>query len=152
MTLFNETIEKAFQLIDSGQAEAGDLFYDWFCRTCALNRRGKKLIPKVKWVCNKLGLNLNEFTVTFANNCPMNGVLYDSFIIDSLDKKKRIYVTPEYGHFGELYLGCEVSVIRYDEDPSGLEKLNKAFKRWQIFKNGINNNPLKDEILQALNM
>lgn len=149
--LYEKTWQEARAEIDKDKTLAGDLFYDWFCSTRSLNNRANKLIPRIDFVFKKLQLNPKEFKVTLKNNCPLYGDLYDSFIIDSIDDKKRIYISPRLGHSVEdLNNKCSVTVITYKEKIGGIEKLDKTFDGWQKFRNHINNSNLIEEILEAL--
>lgn len=150
--LFKRNWKEAKEEIQKDPKIVGDLFYDWFCRTSSLDNKALKLIPKIDFVFNKLDLDPKEFTVTLKNNCPLCGDLYDSFIIDSVDGRKRIYISPKLGFKAERLKGkCEVSVILYTQETFGITKLTENFDNWQKFKNNINNGNLKGQILEALN-
>ena len=75
-------------------------FYDWFCKDNSLERKAKKLFPKVKtFLKNYPDVNPEEVYVFFKNNCPMNGRLYDDFRICLIETGDVMYtVTPKTGH------------------------------------------------------
>lgn len=148
--LFELNWAKAKQQMKQG-TPSRDLFYDWFCTERGLTSRAKNLIPKVNFMFKTLGLDDTKFRVSFKNNCPVFGELYDSFIIDSMDDKVRIWVSPKLGFEAkEMYNKCELCVIVYTENEI-VHKLEKMFDNWTTMKNSINNDDVKNEILKALN-
>ena len=61
-------------------------FWDWFCSEKALKIKSKLLMTKADKVISKLGLDPEKHYVTFKNNCPMSGKLYDSFQVCKFDE------------------------------------------------------------------
>jgi hypothetical protein len=75
-------------------------FWDWFCSEKALKIKSKLLMTKADKVISKLGLDPETHYVTFKNNCPMNGKLYDSFQVCSLDESQDVVIwcAPSLGY------------------------------------------------------
>jgi hypothetical protein len=75
-------------------------FWDWFCQEKALKIKSKLLMTKAEKVMSKLGLDPEKYYVTFKNNCPMNGKLYDSFQICTYDEKGDVVIwcAPSLGY------------------------------------------------------
>ena len=74
-------------------------FWDWFCSEKALKIKSKLLMTKAEKVMSKLELDPEKHKVAFKNNCPMNGKLYDSFSIESLEEDKVvIWCAPSLGY------------------------------------------------------
>jgi hypothetical protein len=83
------------EYIDNGSY----FFWDWFCSPKALKIKSKLLMTKAEKVMSKLGLDPEKHRVAFKNNCPMNGRLYDSFSIESLEEDKVvIWCAPSLGY------------------------------------------------------
>jgi hypothetical protein len=84
------------EYIDNGSY----FFWDWFCSEKALKIKSRLLMTKAEKVMSKLGLDPETHYVTFKNNCPMNGKLYDSFSICTYDEKGDVVIwcTPSSGH------------------------------------------------------
>jgi hypothetical protein len=76
------------------------LFYDWFCSDKALKIKSKLLMTKAYKVMSKLGLDPETHYVFLKNNCPMNGKLFDSFSICTLDEKRDVVIwcSPSLGY------------------------------------------------------
>lgn len=95
-------------------------FWDWFCSEKALKIKSKLLMTKAEKVMSKLGLDPEKYYVTFKNNCPMNGKLYDSFSICTHDEKGNVVIwcTPSSGHksdYGQAQLVDFRTEIRDEE-------------------------------------
>lgn len=75
-------------------------FWDWFCSDKALKIKSKLLMTKAAKVIDRLGLDPETHYVTFKNNCPFNGKLYDSFQVCTLDEKQDVVIwcAPSSGH------------------------------------------------------
>ena len=84
------------EYIDNGSY----FFWDWFCSEKALKIKSKLLMTKADKVMSKLGLDPENHYVTFKNNCPMNGKLYDSFQICTydVDGDVVIWCAPSLGY------------------------------------------------------
>jgi len=67
-------------------------FWDWFCSEKALKIKSKLLMTKADKVISKLGLDPEKHYVTFKNNCPMNGKLYDSFQVCTFDEAGDVVI------------------------------------------------------------
>lgn len=110
-------------------------FWDWFCRTSALENRGLALDKKVKRLVDLGVLDGETMSVSYKNNCPMNGRTYDSILVKSLtDNKDLFWIVPASGHeiikgqaeFYSYETGKEVTFSSWGE-------MTKAIKT-----NGIN--------------
>ena len=74
-------------------------FFDWFCKDQSLENKAKTLMPRAIAFVRKMDIDLDRHYVTFKNNCPVNGRLYDDFRICSIDDDRVIYtVIPSSGH------------------------------------------------------
>ena len=75
-------------------------FWDWFCSEKALKIKSKLLMTKADKVMSKLGLDPEKHYVTFKNNCPMNGKLFDSFQVCTHDEKGDVVIwcAPSLGY------------------------------------------------------
>jgi len=74
-------------------------FWDWFCNDKALKIKSKLLMTKTAKLIDRLGLDPEAHYVTFKNNCPMSGKLYDSLSIVNIEKDETvIWCTPSNGH------------------------------------------------------
>ena len=78
-------------------------FWDWFCSEKALKIKSKLLMTKADKVISKLGLDPEKHYVTFKNNCPVSGKLYDSFQICTYDEKGDVVIwcAPSLGYKSE---------------------------------------------------
>lgn len=88
-----------------GRDENGDfdcgIWYDWFCKEQALNRRGNALLKKVQSIAKSNKFDNDKCYVFFKNNCPMSGPLYDSFSICDIETGDVLFwVTAKSGHSG----------------------------------------------------
>jgi hypothetical protein len=75
-------------------------FWDWFCQQKALKIKSKLLMTKAEKVMSKLGLDPEKYYVTFKNNCPVSGKLYDSFQICTYDEAGDVVIwcAPSLGY------------------------------------------------------
>jgi hypothetical protein len=148
--LFEKCWKDIKQEIEKDSDKAADLFFDWFCRTSSLNNKAKNMISKIDFIFKKLGLDESKYKVSLKNNCPFNGSLYDTFIIDAMDESKRIWISPKLGFsHPDLNGKCELVVIEYGKD--GIEtKLETKFKDWKGFKSSMKNDNLIEKITKAL--
>lgn len=135
--LFKKPLAEVRQELAENPEKAKDLFYDWFCSRRGLKNRGLKLINKANFILSQLNIPEDKVTLTFKNNCPLYGTLYDSFFIDTVDGKSRIYIVPSYGH-NSIKGQAALSVITYD-NKGAHEKLNKTFCNWRNLKKEIKN-------------
>jgi hypothetical protein len=83
---------EAFRTNAPEYVEDSYFFWDWFCQEKALKIKSKLLMTKAEKVISKLGLDPEKYYVTFKNNCPMNGKLYDSFQICTYDEKGDVVI------------------------------------------------------------
>ena len=79
--------------------QISNLFYDWWCSDKALVNRGKQLIRRLR----KIAKNTNKFNIEttdvwFKNNCPCNGDLYDSMVVEDKQNDIYYYIIPRSGH------------------------------------------------------
>jgi hypothetical protein len=73
-------------------------FYDWFCSDKSLENKATKLMQKVKKLV-KLGVIDPEKTVvSFKNNCPVNGSLFDDLRFEDTDGNYLGVIVPSCGH------------------------------------------------------
>jgi len=87
------------------QVEAG--WFDWFCNDRSLANKTKKLYGKVNSVlkANEKGKRFNpkKVYVSFKNNCPGDGHLYDSFFfVDIKTDDVVFWITPSSGYKKEI--------------------------------------------------
>lgn len=77
-------------------------FFDWFCKEKSLEAKSKKLFRAVKRWVKEMNIDTDKVYVTFKNNCPMFGPLYDDFRICDIETDNVIWtVTPKSGHSGQ---------------------------------------------------
>ena len=91
----------AFKANSEVWADNGSYFFwDWFCSEKALKIKSKLLMTKADKVISKLGLDPEKHYVTFKNNCPMDGNLYDSFQVCTFDEAGDVVIwcAPSLGY------------------------------------------------------
>ncbi len=83
------------------QIKAG--WYDWFCDSKSLARRTQTLGKLLVAIAKSKKFDPKNTYVFFKNNCPVNGGLYDSFSICSLDQGRAVlfWVSPKCTHSGK---------------------------------------------------
>jgi hypothetical protein len=75
-------------------------FYDWFCSDKSIEKRSKRLMPKVSKFIEYFNVDVHNTYVFFKNNCPCHGSLYDDFRICDMNTGDVLYtVTPRTGHY-----------------------------------------------------
>lgn len=92
---------------DNGDFDSADFhdqvaagWYDWFCSEKALARRLRMLAPKIKKIARSHKVNTTKVYVFLKNNCPLNGTLYDSFILCDIETNEVAWeITPALGHY-----------------------------------------------------
>jgi hypothetical protein len=79
-------------------------FWDWFCSEKALKIKSKLLMTKAAKVMEKLKLDPEKHYVSFKNNCPMNGKLFDSFQICTHDESQDVVIwcAPSLGYTNKM--------------------------------------------------
>ena len=90
-------------IIDSqGQNDECYNFYDWFCKDSSLRNKSWKLMKQVKtFLKHNPQIDLLEHYVSFKNNCPGRGPLYDDFRICNIETGNVVFtVIPKCGHSG----------------------------------------------------
>ena len=65
------------------QIDAG--WYDWFCKDSSLALKTKNMGNIIKSIKDGGKISLSKSYVWFKNNCPLNGSLYDDFIIANIE-------------------------------------------------------------------
>ena len=76
-----------------------DLWYDWFCKTSSLIKKGESLFKKLKMISKSKKFDNDNCYVFFKNNCPGVGNLYDDFRICDCETGEVIFtVIPKSGH------------------------------------------------------
>ena len=91
---------EAFRNQTEEYANDSYFFWDWFCSEKALKIKSKLLMTKADKVISKLGLDPEKHYVTFKNNCPMDGKLYDSFQVCTFDEAGDVVIwcAPSLGY------------------------------------------------------
>ncbi len=108
----------AFRANAPEYVEDSYFFFDWFCQDKALKIKSKLLMTKAEKVMSKLGLDPEKHYVTFKNNCPMNGKLYDSFQICTYDEKGDVVIwcAPSLGYKNQEGLAQLVDLRKKEEE------------------------------------
>lgn len=74
-------------------------FWDWFCRDSTLEKRGLALDKKVKRLVDLGILDGETMSVSYKNNCPIDGRTYDSILVKDLTNDKDLFwIVPSSGH------------------------------------------------------
>ncbi len=109
---------EAFRTNAPEYVEDSYFFWDWFCQDKALKIKSKLLMTKAEKVMSKLGLDPEKHYVTFKNNCPMNGKLYDSFQICTYDEKGDVVIwcAPSLGYKNQEGLAQLVDLRKKEEE------------------------------------
>lgn len=116
------------EIVDNPSILNGDIcygFYDWFCRDSSLKNKSKYLMNKVNQLVKLNVIDPKTTTVTFKNNCPMNGSLYDDIRLYCEDGEYLGCITPSCGHTstkGE----CSLYLVSLDDI--------LKFPKWKDFK------------------
>lgn len=71
------------------QIEAG--WYDWFCSERSLAKKTQNLAVKLIEIKDSTRWDNNQCYVWFKNNCPVQGELYDTIGISSINSRKLLY-------------------------------------------------------------
>jgi hypothetical protein len=107
-------------------------FYDWFCKDSSLKRRSDKLKLKLNFLV-KSGLVNPDNLVTFKNNCPVNGKLYDDIRLSNKEGDYLGGFCPKSGH---NFCTKKCSVWLIDNG----EMTEFEFLNWSEFKKEVKNN------------
>lgn len=67
------------------------LFFDWFCQERSLDRKARKLLPKVRAIESCGRFDPTKTYVVFKNNLRMDGATYDDFRICDLESHDVIF-------------------------------------------------------------
>ena len=120
----------AFKANSEVWADNGSYFFwDWFCSEKALKIKSKLLMTKAEKVMSKLGLDPEKHKVAFKNNCPMNGKLYDSFSIESLEEDKVVvWCAPSLGYKSQEGLAQLVDMRTEGKDGEGITITANSWK------------------------
>ena len=73
-------------------------FWDWFCSDSGLKNRGIALDKKVKALCDFGIIDKEKHCVSYKNNCPFNGKLYDSILVNDMNNESIYWIIPASGH------------------------------------------------------
>ena len=120
---------EAFRNQTEEYAKDSYFFWDWFCSEKALKIKSKLLMTKAEKVMSKLGLDPEKHKVAFKNNCPMNGKLYDSFSIESLEEDKVvIWCAPSLGYKSQGGLAQLVDMRTEGKDGEGITITANSWK------------------------
>ena len=120
---------EAFRNQTEEYAKDSYFFWDWFCSEKALKIKSKLLMTKAEKVMSKLGLDPEKHKVAFKNNCPMNGKLYDSFSIESLEEDKVvIWCAPSLGYKSQEGLAQLVDMRTEGKDGEGITITANSWK------------------------
>jgi hypothetical protein len=84
--------QNLFQQLRNPEELAKEGWYDWFCKTESLPRRGKSLVTKVRKIAFSQRFDGEKVYVWFKNNCPVGGTLYDDFRIADIETGDTLYV------------------------------------------------------------
>ena len=114
-------------------------FSDWFCNKKALKGRMLALVPKLKFLVKEGIIDGDFYSVSFKNNSPIKGSLYDDIRILRLDNGKEIgCFCPKSGH--KVQNKC--FVWTFDN-----EFITRSFKNWSEFRKKIKTDKtLRDEL------
>ena len=109
---------EAFRTNAPEYVEDSYFFWDWFCQDKALKIKSKLLMTKAEKVMSKLGLDPEKHYVTFKNNCPAVGKLYDSFQICTHDEKGDVVIwcAPSLGYKNQEGLAQLVDLRKKEEE------------------------------------
>ena len=120
---------EAFRNQTEEYAKDSYFFWDWFCSEKALKIKSKLLMTKAEKVMSKLGLDPEKHKVAFKNNCPINGKLYDSFSIESLEEDKVvIWCAPSLGYKSQEGLAQLVDMRTEGKDGEGITITANSWK------------------------
>ena len=120
---------EAFRNQTEEYAKDSYFFWDWFCSEKALKIKSKLLMTKAEKVMSKLGLDPEKHKVAFKNNCPMNGKLYDSFSIESLEEDKVVvWCAPSLGYKSQEGLAQLVDMRTEGKDGEGITITANSWK------------------------
>lgn len=90
-------ILKDFEANPNG--DFSDLFYDWFCDKKHLKAKAQKLLKKLRMLVPSTKFGIDNTTVTFKNNCPGSGSLYDSMMISEIGALGGLFtIVPKTEH------------------------------------------------------
>ena len=118
------------QLLAQENVEVETLWFDWFCKDSALERKGKSLLSKVKAISKSDKFDNNKCYVFFKNCCPCFGRLYDQFKICDIESGDVLYcVTPKSGHYCDKGLGEVWGVENNFQEPLVVGNW-KELKQW----------------------
>lgn len=112
-------------------AQAADMFYDWFCKDSSLPKKGQRLLAKLRVITPSPRFDSRKTYAFFKNNCPMDGSLYDDFRICDIDTGDVVYcVVPSEGYRATKGQSCV-----WGRDPSDNEFKELVRGSWGDVKN-----------------
>lgn len=109
-------------------------FYDWFCRDSSLKGKAQALLPKLKFLAKHL--DISDLKVSFKNNCPFHGSLYDDIRISSDDGQVYIYVCPRSGHSSDK----GIATFGFKNNSASITFRTEDYKNWSELKKHIKEN------------
>ena len=119
----------AFRTNAPEYVEDSYFFYDWFCQEKALKIKSKLLMTKAEKVMSKLGLDSETHRVFLKNNCPVDGKLYDSFTVMSIETDQPVaWVAPSLGYTKQAGKAQLVDFREKDEEGKPKEILANSWK------------------------
>lgn len=99
------TMYESIQMFNAGKFNSPDRdtqidagWFDWFCKDESLFKKTNNLYKKIQTIAFSKKFDMNTVRIFFKNNCPMDGILYDSFsIVDIETDDVLFWITPSSG-------------------------------------------------------
>ena len=139
MALYEKSLQEVNNLLFQDGYDESDLFYDWWCSSKSLLSKGRSLKKKADYVILQLGLDPAKVRLTFKNNCPYSGKLFDVFMIDSLDEERRLWICPCLGYTATM---GKAELVIIDYETKNIDSFEFTFDNWKNLKQEIKDNKL----------
>jgi hypothetical protein len=139
MAFYEKSLQEVNSLLGQDGYNESDLFYDWWCSSKSLLSKGKSLKKKAEYVISQLGLDPAKVTLTFKNNCPYSGKLFDVFMIDSIDEKRRLWIVPSLGYTSKM---GKAELVIIDYETKNIDSFEFTYDNWKTLKQEIKDNKL----------